>query len=140
MRPVKAKKETCLKCGATDLENLVRVEEGKPLKIYVRCSRCRAFVARYIVATYTSDMSYESLLKILRSSQLSCHDCRGSMRELEAFSRQVQEEFQRTEQQVEKKPENRLIVEILEEKKPHHTPPGTSGGKGPKPPDDEDAR
>jgi hypothetical protein len=118
MRPVKTKKETCLKCGATDLENLVRIEEGKPLKVYVRCAKCKTFVARYIVSTYTSDMSYESLLKILRSSQLSCHDCRGSMRELEAFSRQVQEEFQRTEQQVEKKPDDRLIVELLEEEKP----------------------
>jgi|GEM_PF-400530 len=135
MRPVKAKKETCLKCGATDLENLVRIEEGKPLKVYVRCARCKTFVARYIVSTYTSDMSYESLLRILRSSQMSCHDCRGSMRELEAFSQQVQEEFQRTEQQVEKKPEGRLIVEMLEEKKPDTPGPGK-----PESPDDDAGR
>jgi len=140
MRPVKAKKETCLKCGATDLENLVRIEEGNPLKVYVRCSRCRTFVARYIVATYTSDMSYESMLKVLRSSQLACHDCRGSMRELEAFSRQVQEEYEKTEQQVEKEPENRLIVEMLEEKKPHHTRPGTSGRKQSGPSGEEGGR
>jgi len=117
MGTVKAKKETCLKCGATDLENLVRVEEGKPIKVYVRCARCKTFVARYIVSTYTSDMSYESLLRVLRTSQLSCYDCRGSVREIEALSEQVQEEFKKTERQVEKQPENRLIVEMLEEKK-----------------------
>jgi hypothetical protein len=115
MRSIKAKKETCLKCGATDLENLVRIEEGEPLKVYVRCARCKTFVARYIVSTYTSDMSYESLLRVLRTSQLSCYDCRGSMRELEAFSRRVRQEFQRTAQQIEKTPEARLIVEMLKD-------------------------
>ncbi len=123
MKPVKAKKETCLKCGSTDLENLVRIEEGKPLKVYVRCSKCKTFVARYIVSTYTSDMSYGSLLRILRTSQLACHDCRGSMREVEAYSTQVRQEFQKTEQQVEKIPEDRLIVEMLEEDKPDEPKP-----------------
>jgi len=137
MRPVKAKKETCLKCGATDLENLVRIEEGKPLKVYVRCARCKTFVARYIVSTYTSDMSYESLLRVLRTSQLSCYDCRGSMRELEAFSRKVQQEFKKTERQVEKKPEERLIVEILEEKKPDRPGQERSKRNQPGPPGDE---
>jgi hypothetical protein len=122
MRNAKAKKETCFKCGATELENLVRIEEGKPLTVYVRCVKCKSFVARYVVSTYTSDMSYESLLRLLRTSQLSCHDCRGSMRELEVFSEQVQEEFEQTERQVEMEPEERLIVEMLEQKKQQKPP------------------
>jgi hypothetical protein len=124
MKDVKTKKETCLKCGATDLENLVRIEEGKPTKVYVRCAKCKTFVARYIISTYTSDMSYESLLRVLRTSQLACYDCRGSMKELEAFSKQVQREFKQTEQQVETEPEDRLIVEILEDKKGPQQPDG----------------
>lgn len=134
MEPVKAKKETCLRCGATDLENLVRIEEGKPLKVYVRCAKCKTFVARYIVSTYTSDMSYESLLRVLRTSQLACHDSRGSMRELEAFSRQVQWEFEKTAQQVEEKPEERLIVEMLDEEKQHKPKPSGGGASGDKAP------
>jgi len=140
MRTVKAKKETCLKCGATDLENLVRVEVGEPLKVYVRCAKCKTFVARYIVSTYTSDMSYESLLRVLRSSQLSCYDCRGSMRELEAFSRQVQQEFQKTERQVEKKLEEQLIVEMLEEKKSNRPKPDKPKPDKPKPQGDDTGR
>jgi hypothetical protein len=115
MGKVKAKKETCLQCGATEMENLVRIEEGKVLKIYVRCAKCKTFVARYLVSTYTSDMTYESLLRALRTTQISCLDCRGSMRELEAFTGQVKSEFEKTERQVETTPEKRLIVEMLEE-------------------------
>jgi hypothetical protein len=115
MGKVKAKKETCLKCGATEMENLVRIEEGKTLKVYVRCAKCKTFVARYLVSTYTSDMTYESLLRGLRTTQLSCLDSRGSMRELEAFTGQVKSEFEKTERQVKTAPEERLIVEMLEE-------------------------
>ena len=115
MSKIRAKKETCPKCGATEVENLVRIEDGHPMKVYVRCARCKTFVARYMVSTYTADMTYESLLRVLRTSQLYCHDCRGSSRELEAFSTQVRREFERTEEKVQRHLEKRLIVEILDE-------------------------
>ena len=60
MSSVKAKKETCLKCGSTELENLVRIEEGQPPKVYVRCAKCRSFVARDILSEETCRFLFET--------------------------------------------------------------------------------
>jgi hypothetical protein len=89
--------ETCPKCGCKSTENLVRVESGCPVKVYVRCAKCGTFVARYTIERYTSDKCYESLLKIMR-----LHGCsiasRSQAQELEAFSRSIETEFKETTQ------------------------------------------
>ncbi len=79
------------------MENLVRVEPGQPPKVYVRCSKCKTFVARYTLEHYTSDKPYESLLNSVHG-QGSCISSRGRALELEAFSKDVEEEFIQTTQ------------------------------------------
>ncbi len=116
MKNIKAKKEACAKCKSTLMENLVRIEEGEPMKVYVVCAKCGAFVARYKVSRYTSDKPYASLLKILRISP-SCPDSREMIKELEAFSSEVEKEFKETKKLIETKPTEKKIEELLKEKK-----------------------
>lgn len=87
--------ESCPHCKGTGMENLVRVEPGQPPKVYVRCDKCKVFVARYTLEHYTSDKPYESLLSSLHG-QGCCISSRQRALELEAFSREVEEEFIQT--------------------------------------------
>ncbi len=105
---VSVKLETCPKCKETRLENLVRVEPGQHVKVYVRCPECLTFVARYTLERYTSDKPYESLLKTLRN-QSDAVGSRELAQELEAFSKEVEKEFRETIQM----PAARLRVEEM---------------------------
>jgi hypothetical protein len=87
--------ETCPKCGSNSTENLVRVETGLPIKVYIRCSACAAFVACYALERYTSDKTYESLLRFMRKHG-HCVASRSRAQELDGFSKKVEEEFQET--------------------------------------------
>ena len=115
MAKISVKKETCPKCGATTVENIVRIARGEPIKVYVRCTKCGAFVARYRVSRYTSDKPYESLLQIVRTAY---PDGRFATKELEAFSDEVNREFNETIQLVEKLPDIRRLEEIIGESEP----------------------
>lgn len=44
--------QTCLACHATTLENIIVRDAGKTESIYVRCTNCQEFVARYILKDY----------------------------------------------------------------------------------------
>lgn len=111
-----AKKESCPKCGGTLMENFFRIEENGCIKVYVRCAKCGSFVARYTVSKYTSDKTYDSLLRILRKTTMES-DSRKFAKELEAFSKNVENEFKETLDFVEKSPDKRKIEEILNDKK-----------------------
>jgi hypothetical protein len=92
---VSVKLETCPKCQSKKMENLVRVEAGQHVKVYVRCLDCQTFVARYTLERYTSDKPYESLLKNLRG-QSNTIGTRELAREIEAFSQEIEKEFTET--------------------------------------------
>jgi hypothetical protein len=92
---VYVKKETCSKCDCQIMENLVRVESGEPIRIYVRCTECGTFVARYTLERYTSDKPYESLLRFHRKHGHSIHS-RSRAQEVEAFSRDIENNFKET--------------------------------------------
>ncbi|RKZ21850.1 hypothetical protein DRQ16_03055 [bacterium] len=111
---IKAKLETCPVCGSTKHENLVRIEKGGIIKVYVRCANCSSFVARYRVIRYTSDKSYDSLLRIFKLSP-GCPDCRSIIHEVEAFSEEVKREFEETVRIVEERPEKKKIEEMIKE-------------------------
>ncbi len=87
--------ETCPKCRSRKTENLVRVEPGCPVRVYVRCSECGTFVARYTLERYTSDKPYESLLKFSRRGGCSIAS-RSHAQELEGFSKKIETEFKET--------------------------------------------
>lgn len=87
--------ETCPQCGSKDTQNLVRVEPGCPVKVYVRCAECGTFVARYTLERYASDKTYESLLKTSRRGGCLIAS-RSRAQELEGFSSKVEAEFKET--------------------------------------------
>ena len=89
------KVETCPKCGCKNTENLLRVEKGSPIKVYVKCSECGTFVACYTLERYTSDKTYESLLRLMRKRGHSVHS-RFRAKEIDGFSAEIQEQFRKT--------------------------------------------
>ncbi|MBN2380845.1 hypothetical protein JXM67_13690 [candidate division WOR-3 bacterium] len=87
--------EHCPKCHSRKTENLVRVQTGKPVRVYVRCTDCGTFVARYTLERYTSDKTYESLLDYLRKHGHSISS-RFRAHEVEGFSKEVEKEYSDT--------------------------------------------
>jgi len=108
-----AKFERCSRCGSSELQNIFYVESGEPPRVYVRCAKCGAFVARYTLSRYTSDQPYESLLRILRRYSLT--DSRRSVAEIEAFTRGIEEKFREALRMAEEGGEKRRIEEIIDE-------------------------
>lgn len=87
--------EHCPQCHSVNTENLVRVQTGKPIRVYVRCRDCGTFVARYTLERYTSEKTYQSLLNYLRKHG---HSISSRIRalEVEGFSAEVEKEFSET--------------------------------------------
>ena len=105
--------EHCPKCGSTECENIFALFPGKPVQVYVRCKKCGSFVARYTLLRYTSDKPYESLLKAIRCPRSSG---RQMVRELEAFSEEVEADFKRVLEMLEGGEDGRKIEEIIAER------------------------
>ncbi len=87
----KVRIERCPKCSSTHLENIFYLKRGEPARIYIRCCKCNSFVARYTLIRYTSDKSYESLLRSMKGPFASG---RRLTRELEAFSNEISNGFE----------------------------------------------
>ncbi|MCK4667719.1 hypothetical protein KAU33_13265 [Candidatus Dependentiae bacterium] len=88
----KIRREHCPSCGSTALENILQFVPGKNITVYVRCLKCKAFTARYILERYLSDKTYESYLANLKHIRLSGKKIKE---ELEFLSTEVKEEFER---------------------------------------------
>jgi len=88
-----AKFETCPKCGCQSMKNIIYVKHGKEPVIYVQCAKCGSFVAGYVLKTYISDKTYETLLEIMHLE--SCTDSRDFTHKIEAFSKGIEEEYKR---------------------------------------------
>jgi len=95
MEDFQVRLEHCPKCHSVNTENLVRVQTGEPIRVYVRCRDCGTFVARYRLERYTSDKTNESLLRYLRKHGHSISSRIGA-REVEGFSAEVEREFAET--------------------------------------------
>ncbi len=106
-----AKTERCPKCDGLNMLNYVYVHTGEAVRVYVKCADCGAFVARYVLARYTSDEPYESLLKTLR--QFSYASGKRMLREVEEFGGVIQAEFERALRLAREHPESRRVVELI---------------------------
>ncbi|MDD3626709.1 MAG: hypothetical protein PHV06_05270 [bacterium] len=87
----KIRREHCPKCHGTDMENIVLLREREPIRIYVRCSKCKAFTARYTLERYLSDKTYQSYLENLLPVRLSGKKINE---ELEFISEEAKREFE----------------------------------------------
>lgn len=88
----KIRREHCPKCKGTTLENILVVSEGGPIKIYVRCFKCKTFTARYTLERYLSDKTYESYLNNINPVRLSGKNIKE---EIDFISQDVEQEFVR---------------------------------------------
>ncbi|MCK4330371.1 hypothetical protein KAX02_11060 [candidate division WOR-3 bacterium] len=103
--------ECCPKCDCIHLKNNVYLKKGEPIMIYVECSKCGCFVARYIVSKYTSDKPYESLLKEMRKERLP--GSRSAAKLIEEFSQPIAEKFEYIKELRDKIDEKRNVEEII---------------------------
>jgi hypothetical protein len=105
--------EHCRKCESTNLTNLVYVHTGDPVRVYVQCSDCGAFVARYVLSRYTSDQTYECLLRTLR--RYAYASGKRALQEVEECGTTVQAEFERVKKLAREQPDSRPVVELIED-------------------------
>lgn len=111
-----ARLEHCMKCGSTEVKNHVYFCKGQRVRVYMQCARCGEYVARYTLFAYTSDEPYESLLRKMRFAPLVSG--KRTFRIVEAFGRDVQNEYEHVRELVRTREDQRRIEEIIEEDYP----------------------
>jgi len=108
-----ARLEHCNSCGGARMCNYLYRTSGKPLEVYVRCDDCGAFVARYGVSRYTSNKSYQDLIRVLGS--FIHNSGRRLMRELESFDEATDRAFAHVRELVARSEDPRIIERIMAE-------------------------
>jgi len=108
---VSAKRERCPHCGSIELINNIFIKEGEPIKVYVQCFKCKEFVARYTIDSYTSNKRYESLLKYVSKSHSASG--RSMSKKLVSFDEGILEEFEHCKKLIKEKEEEKKIEEII---------------------------
>ena len=108
-----ARLEHCMKCGSTDVRNNVYICKGQPIRVYVQCSACKEYVARYTLRGYTSDEPYESLLRKLRYTKFTSG--KRTLGMVEAFGEEVADEFIHVTGLIRTDEDERRMEEIIEE-------------------------
>lgn len=106
-----ARLEHCLRCGSTSMKNNMYFCRGQSIHVYVQCTSCGEFVARYTLRGYTSDTMYESLLERLRYTQLASG--RRTMRIVEEFGSEVADEYRHVLELIHTAEDERRIEEII---------------------------
>ncbi len=110
-----AKAECCPRCGSTRVTNLVYVRSGHDTCVYVKCTECGSYVARYVLSRYTSEMNYESILANLRG--FAHRSGKRCLEEIEEFSAMVQAEFDRVQKIALEHPQDKRVEQIICEAK-----------------------
>lgn len=108
-----AKLENCPVCKGVEHKNNVYIKEGEPVKVYVECANCGSFVARYTLLRYTSDKPYESLLRKLYCLRHSSG--RNLLKEIEGFTTESGNEFEKVKLIVKDGREKRKVEEIIDQ-------------------------
>lgn len=106
--------EHCLKCGGTEMRNLVYVNPPKDIKVYVQCAHCREYVCRYTLKRYTSEETFESLLKLLTEREHHIISGREQKSRLAYHTTQVEEEYKKVLKMAEHG-DQRRVEQIIEE-------------------------
>ncbi len=100
-------------CDSINVKNIVVIEDGEPVKIYVECQECNSYVAMYVLRRYTSDESYEGLLSVLKGQIRT--DRRGRASEIAFFSENVKKEFEEVRDIAKSGQEKRRVEQIIQE-------------------------
>jgi hypothetical protein len=108
-----AKYDHCMKCDSINVRNIVVIEDGEPIKVFVECNDCGSYVCMYILRRYTSDESYEGLLNILKGQIRT--DRRGRSNEISYFSENVKKEFEEARTLAKDGHERRRVEQIIQE-------------------------
>jgi hypothetical protein len=112
----RARLEHCPECGSVDMRNNLYFCRGQRLRVYVQCASCGGFVARYTLRGYTSNKTYESLLRRLRDARLTSG--KRTLRIVEGFGESVAAEYERALNLVKTRQDKRRIEEIIEDDYP----------------------
>ena len=107
-----SKREHCPKCHKTDLPNYIHVEPGHDIEVFVECSDCREFVARYTLKTYTSDDFYRSYLRFIHQRRMNSGT--STKKALEDFKNSIKRDFEKVKKDVKEHEETRRIEELIE--------------------------
>lgn len=105
--------EHCPACGSTSTKNNMYFCKGQKVRVYIECSECGQFVARYTLAGYTSDKTYESILEKLR--YIKINSGKRTKKLVEGFGEEVRDEYEHVLEMVRKGEDYRRIEEIIEE-------------------------
>ncbi len=108
----RARLEHCPECGSVEMRNNLYFCRGQRIRVYVQCASCGEFVTRYTLRGYTSNKSYESLLRGLRDTRLTSG--KRMLRIVEGFGKSVAEEYRHVLELVKTKQDDRRIEEIIE--------------------------
>lgn len=108
-----ARLEHCPACGSVDMRNNMYFCKGQPVKVYVQCAGCGEFVARYTLRAYTSNKTYESLLRRMRSAKLTSG--KRTLRIVEGFRDDVAAEYEHVLDLVKTQEDQRRIEDIIAE-------------------------
>jgi hypothetical protein len=108
-----ARLEHCPGCGSVDMRNHMYFCKGQPVRVYVQCSGCGEFVARYTLRAYTSNKTYESLLRRMRFAKLTSG--KRTLRIVEGFGEDVAAEFQHVKDLVKTSEDQRKVEDIIAE-------------------------
>ncbi|HDS09546.1 MAG TPA: hypothetical protein ENN73_04900 [Firmicutes bacterium] len=107
----KIRREHCPKCHETNMENILLFRAHEPVRVYVRCTNCKSFTARYTLERYLSDKTYQSYLENLLPVRLSGKKVNE---ELEFLSEEVKNEFETITNALESAEEkDRKIEELI---------------------------
>jgi len=111
-----ARLEHCPGCGSVDMRNNMYFCKGQPVRVYVQCADCGEFVARYSLRAYTSNKTYESLLRRMRSAKLMSG--KRTLRIVEGFGEDVASEYNHVLDLVKTREDQRVIEDIIAEDYP----------------------
>lgn len=108
-----AKYEHCPNCHGINVHNIVTIEDGEPVRVFVECMDCKHYVSLYILRRYTSDESYEGLLNIMRTQ--IANDQRGRANEIAYYNDNVKKMFKEAADLAHSGKEKRRVEQIIQE-------------------------
>ncbi|MBN2184744.1 MAG: hypothetical protein JW746_05405 [Candidatus Krumholzibacteriota bacterium] len=108
-----ARIEHCPSCNSVLTKNNIYFCRGETPRVYVECAECGIFVARYALISYTSDKSYESLLRKMRFTR--ANSGKRTMKMIEGFETSVKKEFEHVLELVKTDEDKRHVEDIIAE-------------------------
>ncbi|MFH1682073.1 MAG: hypothetical protein ABIH26_15700 [Candidatus Eisenbacteria bacterium] len=109
----RSKREHCPRCGHVNMQNLLLVQPGEDVQVFVECATCGEFVARYTLRLYTSHDPYRSFLRMMRQRRLSSGA--AALKQSGDFTKALWEEYRTAKERVRVNEETRKLEDLLDE-------------------------